>query len=81
MEFVYGITYQEEGLMNNRMKELRARDNITQAELAKLVGVRRETIVFLEKGKYNPSLNLAHSIAKVFNLPIEEVFIFDPTDN
>ena len=67
--------------MNNRMKELRARDSITQAELANLVGVRRETIVFLEKGKYNPSLNLAYSIAKVFNLPIEEVFIFDPTDN
>ncbi|MBG7610569.1 MAG: helix-turn-helix transcriptional regulator [Anaerolineae bacterium] len=66
--------------MQNRMKELRARDNITQAMLAKLVGVRRETIVFLEKGKYNPSLNLAYSIAKVFDLSIEEVFIFDLTD-
>lgn len=63
--------------MKNRMKELRARDGITQAKLANLVGARRETIVFLEKGKYNPSLNLAHSIAKVFNLSIEEVFIFD----
>ena len=66
--------------MKNRMKELRARDNITQAKLANLVGVRRETIVFLEQGKYNPSLNLAYSIAKVFNLSIEEVFIFDPLD-
>ena len=66
--------------MKNRMKELRARDNITQAKLANLVGVRRETIVFLEKGKYNPSLNLAHSIARVFNLTIEEVFIFDQSD-
>lgn len=66
--------------MKNRMKELRARDNFTQAKLAKLVGVRRETIVFLEKGKYNPSLNLAHTIAKVFNLTIEEVFIFDQSD-
>ena len=66
--------------MKNRMKELRARDNITQAKLANLVGVRRETIVFLEKGKYNPSLNLAHSIAKVFDLTIEEVFIFDQSD-
>ena len=66
--------------MKNRMKELRARDNITQAKLANLVGVRRETIVFLEKGKYNPSLNLAHSVAKVFNLSIEEVFIFDQSD-
>jgi len=66
--------------MKNRMKELRARDNITQAKLANLVGVRRETIVFLEKGKYNPSLNLAYSVAKVFNLSIEEVFIFDQSD-
>ncbi len=66
--------------MKNRMKELRARDNITQAKLANLVGVRRETIVFLEQGKYNPSLNLAYSIAKVFNLSIEEVFIFDPLE-
>jgi len=63
--------------MENRIKELRARDNITQEQLATLVGVRRETIVFLEKGKYNPSLNLAYSIARVFHLTIEEVFIFD----
>ncbi|MGB3703646.1 MAG: helix-turn-helix transcriptional regulator [Anaerolineales bacterium] len=66
--------------MRNRMKELRARDNITQAELANLVGVRRETIVFLEKGKYNPSLSLAYAVAQVFNLTIEEVFIFEPSD-
>ncbi len=63
--------------MQNRIKELRARDNLTQAKLAQLVGVRRETIVFLEKGKYNPSLGLAHSIAKIFKLAIEEVFIFE----
>jgi putative transcriptional regulator len=63
--------------MKNKIKELRARENLTQQNLANLVGVRRETIVFLEKGKYNPSLNLAHSIAHVFNLTIEEVFIFD----
>ena len=62
------------------MKELRARDDITQAELANLVGVRRETIVFLEKGKYNPSLSLAYAVAQVFNLTIEEVFIFEPSD-
>jgi len=66
--------------MQNKMKELRARDNITQAKLANLVGVRRETIVFLEKGKYNPSLNLAYSIARVFDMLIEEVFIFEPSD-
>lgn len=63
--------------MHNRIRELRARDNITQLDLAKKVNVRRETIVFLEKGKYNPSLKLAHDIARVFNLTIEEVFIFD----
>ena len=67
--------------MKNRIKELRAREDLTQAKLAHLVGVRRETIVFLEKGKYNPSLYLAHAIAKVFNLMIEEVFIFDQSDS
>ena len=67
--------------MKNRIKELRARENLTQAKLAELVGVRRETVVFLEKGKYNPSLNLAHAIAQVFHLQIEEVFLFDDTAN
>ena len=67
--------------MHNRIKELRAREDLTQAKLAELVGVRRETIVFLEKGKYNPSLQLAYSISQVFNLAIEEVFIFDQNDN
>lgn len=66
--------------MKNRMKELRARDNITQAQLANMVGVRRETIVFLEKGKYNPSLSLAYAVAQVFNMSIEEIFIFDSSD-
>ncbi len=61
--------------MRTRIKELRARDGLTQEELARKVNVRRETIVFLEKGKYNPSLQLAHAIARVFGLPIEEVFI------
>lgn len=56
---------------------LRAVQGMTQVELAKRVGVRRETIVFLEKGKYNPSLQLAHAIAKTFKQSIEEVFIFD----
>jgi putative transcriptional regulator len=67
--------------MKNRMKELRARENLTQEKLAKLVGVRRETIVFLEKGKYNPSLNLSYAISRVFQLSIEEVFIFDPSED
>ncbi len=63
--------------MQTRIKELRARDGLTQEELARKVNVRRETIVFLEKGKYNPSLQLAHAIAKVFGVQIEEVFIMD----
>ena len=63
--------------MRTRIKEYRARYNMTQEELAKRVGVRRETIVFLEKGKYNPSLKLAYRIAKVFNTSIEDIFLFD----
>jgi putative transcriptional regulator len=63
--------------MRTRIKELRARFDLTQDDLAHLVGVRRETILFLEKGKYNPSLKMAHDIAKVFGMTIEEVFIFD----
>lgn len=63
--------------MNNRIKELRARYNLTQEDLAKKVNVRRETIVFLEKNKYNPSLKLAHDIAVVLDSKIEEIFFFD----
>jgi len=63
--------------MKTRIKELRARYNLTQEELAQKVGVRRETIVFLEKGKYNPSLQLAHDVAKVLKTKIDELFIFD----
>ena len=63
--------------MKTRIKELRAIQGLTQAELARKAGVRRETIVFLEKGKYNPSLQLAWSIAQVFGLHIEEVFLLE----
>ena len=63
--------------MKTRIKEYRARYNLTQAQLADKVGVRRETIVFLEKGKYNPSLKLAHDIAKVLQARIDDIFIFD----
>jgi len=63
--------------MKTRIKELRARYDLTQEELAKKVGVRRETIVFLEQGKYNPSLKLAYDVAKVLKSKIEEVFIFE----
>lgn len=67
--------------MTNRIKEFRARHNITQDELAKRVNVRRETIVFLEKNKYNPSLKLAYDLAKVFSVSIEDLFIFNHTIN
>ena len=63
--------------MKTRIKELRARDGLTQVELARQAGVRRETIVFLEKGKYNPSLQLAWNIARIFDLPIEDVFLLE----
>jgi len=62
--------------MTSRIRELRARNQLTQMDLARKVGVRRETIVFLEKGKYNPSLKLAYDIAQVFEMKIEEVFVF-----
>lgn len=62
--------------MKTRIKEFRARHNLTQEELANKVGVRRETIVFLEQGKYNPSLKLAHDVARVLKAKIEELFIF-----
>ncbi len=60
-----------------RIKELRARYNLTQEELAKKVGVRRETILFVENGKYAPSLKLAHALAKTLQTTIDELFIFD----
>jgi putative transcriptional regulator len=63
--------------MRTRIKEYRARYDMTQDDLAKVVGVRRETIVFLEKGKYNPSLKLAHDVAKALRATIDELFIFD----
>ncbi|MFH1585213.1 MAG: helix-turn-helix transcriptional regulator [archaeon] len=62
--------------MKTRIKEFRARHNLTQDQLAKKVGVRRETIVFLEKGKYNPSLELAYKVAKALKTKIEELFVF-----
>ena len=59
-----------------RIKELRARYDLTQEDLAKKVGVRRETILYLEKGKYNPSLELAHEVARVLKTTIDDLFIF-----
>ena len=63
--------------MKTRIKEYRAKFNLTQEELARKVGVRRETIVFLEQGKYNPSLKLAYDVAKALKTTIDELFLFD----
>ena len=64
-------------MMKTRIKAYRARHNLTQEKLAEIVGVRRETIIFLEQGKYNPSLKLAHNVAKALQATIDEIFIFD----
>ena len=61
-------------MIKNRIREYRARFNMKQEELAEKVGVRRETIGNLEKGRYNPSLALAWHIARVFSVTIEEIF-------
>jgi len=63
--------------MKTKIKEYRAERNLTQEKLAEMVGVRRETIIFLEQGKYNPSLKLAHKVAKALQTTIDEIFIFD----
>ena len=63
--------------MDNRIKEYRKQSRITQDELAKAVDVTRQTIISLENGKYNASLQLAHKIAKKFGVSSEEIFIFE----
>lgn len=63
--------------MKTRIKELRARYDMTQEDLARKIGVRRETILFIENGKYIPSLKLAHDIAKALKTSMDELFIFD----
>jgi len=63
--------------MKTRIKEYRAKHNLTQEKLADIVGVRRETIIFLEQGKYNPSLKLAYNVAKALQTTINEIFILN----
>ena len=60
--------------MKNKIREFRTNLGITQDDLAQKAGVRRETIVFLEQGKYNPSLNLAFAVAKALKTTIEKLF-------
>lgn len=64
-------------MLKTRLKEFRAKHDMNQQTLAKLVGVRRETIGHLERGTYSPSLKLAWDIAKVFNVSIEEIFRYE----
>ena len=63
--------------MKNRLKVYRAMFNLTQEELAKKLGVSRQTIIAIEKGKYDPSLKLAFKIARLFGVKIEDIFIYD----
>jgi len=63
--------------MKHRLKELRAANGWTQENLSEQVGVSRQTIISIENGRYNPSLELAYKIAKVFRCTIEDVFIFE----
>ncbi|MFX0092565.1 MAG: helix-turn-helix transcriptional regulator [Candidatus Hodarchaeota archaeon] len=63
--------------MKNRIKELRARYNLTQEDLARKAEVTRQTISSLEKGRYDPSIKLAFKIARIFETQIEEVFIYE----
>lgn len=64
-------------VLKTKIRYYREKNNIKQSELAELVGVRRETIIHLEGGKYNPSLKLAMDIAKVFGVAVEELFEFE----
>ncbi|ATP42142.1 transcriptional regulator [Solibacillus sp. R5-41] len=63
--------------MKNKIRELRNLKKITQEELSKQVGVSRQSIIAIESGKFNPSIELAYNISKVFNCTIEEVFLFE----
>ena len=63
--------------MKNRIEQIRKEQNIRQEDFAKAMGVSRQTISSLENGRYNPSILLAHKIAKFFHLAIEDVFIFE----
>ncbi|WP_297476927.1 helix-turn-helix transcriptional regulator [Thermococcus sp.] len=63
--------------MKNRLRELREERGLTQEELAKALGVTRQTIIAIEKGRYDPSLRLAFKMARFFNVRIEDIFIYE----
>lgn len=68
-------------MVKNRIEEIRKSRSIRQEEFAKALGVSRQTISSLETGRYNPSIFLAHNIAKFFGMTIEEVFLFDEEES
>lgn len=76
--FFAGLIKREwaEFMLKTKIKEYREKNNMKQSDLAELIGVRRETIVHLENGRYNPSLKMAMDIAKVFHVTVEEIFEF-----
>ncbi|MDA3734249.1 helix-turn-helix transcriptional regulator [Niameybacter massiliensis] len=63
--------------MNNNIRSLRETQNLTQQDLADQLGVSRQTIISLENGRYNPSIMLAYRISRIFNLTIEDIFLFE----
>ena len=63
--------------MKNKLEELRKNKGLSQEQLAEKVLVSRQTIISLEKGRYNPSLDLAFRLSKFFNVPIEDIFIYE----
>ena len=74
---VKGILHQEAQSMKNRIEQLRKERGILQEELAKMLGVSRQTVSSLETGRYNPSIALAFKIARCFGMSIEEIFIYE----
>ena len=67
--------------MKNRLEELRTRGALTQQELADMVDVSRQTIISLERGRYNPSITLAFRLARLFGLRIEDVFLYSDEED
>ena len=67
--------------MKNRLRELREERGLTQEELAKALGVTRQTIIAIEKGRYDPSLRLAFRIARFFGKAVEDIFIYEGENN
>jgi len=65
----------------NRLKEYRAKHNVNQSEMGKLVGVSRQTISMIERGDYSPSITLALKIAKYFQVPVENLFTYEEDEH